>query len=125
MTDDSVIRVAEADDRIPVLRLLEGALLEVDPGHVDTAIGAGNVYVAGDPVTGALVAEPTVEGAHITALAVHPNNRRSGVGTALVSAATERWGSLTATFDERAYPFYAALDFDIESCNGRWHARHS
>ncbi len=59
--------------------------------------------------------------AHITALAVRPTRRDQGIGRALVSAAADRVAPrpLSATFDERIRPFYAACGFETESRDGR------
>lgn len=125
MTDDTpTVRTAVAEDRISVLRLLEGALLDVDPQTVSTAITDDRVLVVGDPITGALVATQRSDSTHVTAIAVHPHHRRTGLGTALITAAADRWGQLIATFDERAYPFYDALDCTITQTNGRWQATY-
>lgn len=124
-TPEPAVRRAEIGDRIAVLRVLEGALLDVDPAAVTDAITDDRVLVAGDPVAGALVVENREDGAHITAVAVRPDRRRTGIGTALVTRATDRWGGLTATFNDRAYPFYDALGFTIRERDGRWHGRHT
>jgi len=119
--DPPAVRSAVPADRLAVLRLIEGALLDVDPAAVRAAIADDRVLVADDPIAGALVVDPAAAGAHIPALAVRPARRRAGVGTALVAAAADRWGRLTATFDERAYPFYDAVGFTIEPRDGRWY----
>lgn len=123
------VRPARADERLAVLRVLEGALLDVDPAAVERRIRAGTVLVAvGDgpgadeAVRGALVAVPrddpgatdATRGAHLAAVAVHPRHRRAGLGSALVEAAADRWGRLTADFDADVRGFYEALDFEVE-----------
>ncbi|MFB6104023.1 MAG: GNAT family N-acetyltransferase [Halobacteriaceae archaeon] len=118
--EEPPIRRADPADRVPVLRVLEGALLDVDPGAIRAAIAEDRVLVADDPIAGALAVDSIDDGAHITAIAVRPSRRRTGIGTALVTAAADRWGRLSATFDDRAYPFYDALGFASESQDGRW-----
>lgn len=104
-------RETEVDD---VMRVLEGALLEVDPGKVRQAIHRGDVLVASENghVRGALV----LEGTHIEAIAVVSRHRASGIGSALVGRAAER-GPLTAEFRPAVRPFYESLGFAIE-CGG-------
>lgn len=122
----TLVRPADEDDRVAVLAVLEGALLEVDPDAVAARIGTGDVLVAvdGDRVVGALVAAPADadgSGARVEAMAVRSARRREGVGRALVDAAAARYGRLTADFRAAVRPFYAAVGFEVtERADGRW-----
>lgn len=128
-----VVREAGADDALPVRRILDAAMLE--PGDVETRIEAGDVLVACDGpdaavggenggdererILGALVLEPRERGAHVSAIAVRRRLRDDGLGTALVEAALDREGRLTARFDRDVVPFYESLGFAIEPIEGR------
>lgn len=106
-----MIREAREGESEPVMRVLEGALLEVEPEGVRRAIDRGDVLVAseGGHVRGALV----LEGNHIEAIAVVRRHRARGIGSALVGRAAER-GSLTAEFRPAVRPFYESLGFEVE-----------
>lgn len=106
------IREAESGEFLAVVRLLEGALLEIDPETVRGAIEAGDalVCVADGAVRGALV----LDDSHVEAIAVRRTHREGGIGSALVEAAADREGELTAEFDPRVREFYEALGFDVE-----------
>lgn len=58
-------------------------------------------------------ASPRERGAHIDAIAVRNSHRGRGIGAALVDAAIEREGRLTAHFHGSVRPFYEALGFEI------------
>lgn len=121
------IREAITDDTLTVRRLLDAAMLE--PGDVETRVAAGDVLVgrrrresvgssspSSAAILGVAVLEPIEsQGAHLGAIAVRRRHRNRGLGTALVTAALEREGRLTATFDERVRPFYQRLGFVIET----------
>ena len=120
------IREAETEEFLTVMRLLEGALLETDPESVREAIDDGDVLVADTDgktddhahVRGALV----LDGSYVEAVAVHRRHRRAGIGSALIRAAADRQGSLTAEFDRELRPFYESLGFEIDCghrCCGR------
>jgi GNAT superfamily N-acetyltransferase len=118
----TTVRPARKAELAAVMGLLEGALLEVDPGEVRTAIEAGDALVAveeGRPPAGALV----LDGERITAVAVRPARRREGVGSTLVAAAADRRDRLVAEFRPELVPFYRALGFAIQRrgdrCRGR------
>ncbi|MGM0591869.1 MAG: GNAT family N-acetyltransferase [Halobacteriota archaeon] len=105
------VRPASTDELVAVMRLLDGALLEVDAETVSERLGTDEVLLAvADAPVGAIV----LDGGHVEALAVRPSWRRRGVGTALVEAATATVGRLTAAFDPRVRPFYESLGFDVE-----------
>ena len=134
-------RIASTDDALEVRRILDAAMLE--PGDVEGRIQANDVFVAGDrwPATRSESLESTqisrgesaktderilgtvvlerlegaVDGAHVSAIGVRRKHRGRGIGRALVEAALEREGRLTARFDAGVRPFYEALEFSIES----------
>ncbi|MFB6218879.1 MAG: GNAT family N-acetyltransferase [Halobacteriaceae archaeon] len=107
------VRTADTDDLLAVMRLLDAANLATDARSVEARLAEGTILVAGDPPAGALVARPVESGAHIEAVAVRNARRGQGLGSALVGAAADRWGRLTAEFDPSVRPFYESLDFDI------------
>lgn len=118
------VRRARSDEALAVRRLLDAAVLE--PGDVERHVEAGNALVAvenGDDPTihGAVVLEPRERGAHVAAIAVRKRRRDRGIGRALIEAALEREGRLTARFDDRVRPFYESLEFSIESIDGERH----
>lgn len=115
------VREADSEEFLSVVRVLESALLEIDPGNVRGAVEAGDVLVcvAEGAVRGTLV----LDGRRIEAIAVRRVHRRAGVGSALVRTAADREGALTAEFDPRVREFYEALGFDVECeerCRGRF-----
>jgi GNAT superfamily N-acetyltransferase len=88
-------------------------------GTVEELRAAAEVLVAGDPPVGFARLEVVDGQAHLEQLAVHPDQARRGLGTALVDAAvdwarTQGYGSMTlTTFRDVAWngPFYARLGF--------------
>ncbi|MFB6122102.1 MAG: GNAT family N-acetyltransferase [Haloferacaceae archaeon] len=115
------VRGAVPDDRVAVARVVDAAMLERGRDVAD-AIDAGDVLAAAadGTVVGALV----LDGDRIDAVAVRRRRRGQGVGTALVEAALDRRGRLTADFDPRVRPFYESLGFDVERRDGRlWGVR--
>ncbi|RBI63213.1 GNAT family N-acetyltransferase [halophilic archaeon] len=110
------VRVADPDDHLAVVRLLDAAMLETDAAAVEARIDAGDVLVAVEEgrVLGAAVLEPLDDGVFLRSIAVQRSRRGNGIGTALVDRATRRHGRLTAEFDERVRPFYASMDFEME-----------
>jgi ribosomal protein S18 acetylase RimI-like enzyme len=111
------VRRAEADEYRALMRVVEGALLDVDPETVRAALDDGRALVAVDDgrVVGGLVHED----GKIVAVAVAPGRRGEGLGRTLVDradAATD--GPLTATFDGRVRGFYESLGFEIEERDG-------
>jgi GNAT superfamily N-acetyltransferase len=135
---DVTVRPATADDHLPVMRILDAALLEIDAETVDRRIDADTVLVAvdDDRIVGALVATPRTDetgdepsneqldvgarndGAHVDAIAVQQRRRAQGIGSRLVDAAARRWLPLTAAFDAAVKPFYDGLGFDCEEGEG-------
>ncbi|WP_122088786.1 GNAT family N-acetyltransferase [Halalkalicoccus subterraneus] len=108
-----MIREAREEEFETCMRILEGALLEVEPKEVRAAIQREDVLVAvGDGhVRGVLV----LDGTRIKGIAVTRTHRGNGIGSALVGAAAERVvGSLVADFRPDVCPFYEALGFEID-----------
>lgn len=112
------VRTATPGDRLEVARLLDAANLETDHQVVADRLADGTVLVADDPPAGALVARPTEEGAHVEAIAVRNPRQGAGLGSTLVRAAADRWGTLTADFDPDLRPFYESLGFEIADTGG-------
>nr|WP_224270725.1 GNAT family N-acetyltransferase [Haloprofundus salinisoli] len=99
------------------MRVLDGAVLELDAESVRRRLGTDSVLVAerSGHVVGALVRDDD----HVDAVAVRRQHRAAGVGTALVRDALSRTGHLTAEFDPRVREFYESLGFEIRERNGR------
>jgi GNAT superfamily N-acetyltransferase len=116
------VRDASTRDHLGVMRVLDGANLELSAATAENRIEAGTVLVADDDnrIVGALVAMLRDEGAHVEAVAVRRKRRASGIGSALVEAAADRWTPLTADFDPPVKPFYDALGFDCERRGDRY-----
>lgn len=108
------VRRAVPDESLPVRRLLDGAVLEVEDLTARLAAADVLVAVVDDRIVGAIVLEPRERGAHVSAIAVQRRRRDRGIGTSLLEAALEREGRLTARFDERVRPFYESCGFSIE-----------
>lgn len=113
---DSTVRSAHEYEAEAVIGILDAALLEVDRESIRRRAGSPSILVAvgGGSLSGAIV----LEGAHVEAIAVRRRERRRGIGTALIHAATAHRGQLTATCDERLRPFYASLGFALSSHPG-------
>lgn len=123
-TTELTIREAGDDDIVPAIRVIEGALLDVESESVRERAAEGDVLVAerNDSVVGAIVlgsdndtdrADRTADSAHILAIAVTRQRRGSGIGTALVDAAADRHARLTADFRPEVKGFWGALGFEI------------
>ena len=126
---DPTVRAGRADDYCAAMNLLDGAMLDVDPrrvraglaGDADGDDGDGSGGDADDADAAVLVAELdgsvggalVLDGRRVTAVAVRRSRRDRGIGTALVAAAVERRGCVTAEFDARVRPFYESLGFEI------------
>lgn len=124
--EDVSVRVAAPADRIGVRRVLDAAALAVE--ELPERLSAGTVLVAtvDGRVVGSIVLAPAgpergglpgeLESAvHVRSIAVAKRRRDRGIGTALVRAATERFGSLVADFDAGLRPFYRALGAEVRS----------
>jgi len=134
------VRRGDPAELVAVVRVLEGALLDVDVDSVREALAAGRVYVAVDgPASAAgdgsaagdssgtarIVGALYHEGGHVEAVAVPRHRRGEGIGRALVEAAgadvAAAGDPLTADFGADVRGFYEALGFEIESGDGRLH----
>ena len=108
------VREATVRDLPDVMNVLDGAVLAADAASVRDHIADDEVLVAvsedGRRVLGALV----LDGDHVEAVAVRRRRRGQGIGTALVDAAAERRGRLTAAFDADVAPFYESLGFAVD-----------
>ncbi|WP_458190094.1 GNAT family N-acetyltransferase [Haladaptatus sp. NG-WS-4] len=110
------IRIARPDEHLSVMRILDAAMLETDPDEVRARIEADDVLMAenGGPLLGVAVMESREFGARIDSIAVMRSRRAQGIGSDLVEAARERYGTLTAEFDPSVRAFYESLAFDVE-----------
>ncbi|WP_342765875.1 GNAT family N-acetyltransferase [Haladaptatus sp. DYF46] len=115
------VRPAIPADRLTVLRIVNGAMLEIDADEVEDRIETGDVLVAEEDgrLLGAAVLDGEDRPTHIDAIAVLRARRGQGIGSELVAAAAEREGVLTADFAPRVRPFYESLGFDIEEMGER------
>lgn len=121
-TRERPVRMATAEDIVAVMNVLDGADLAVSKPTIERRIAADSVLVATsarDTVLGSLVAIPRPKGVHVEAIAVRPGRRGQGIGTALLTAAGERWGRLTATFDPAVSEFYLQAGFEVWSTGRR------
>jgi GNAT superfamily N-acetyltransferase len=101
------------------MRVVEGALLDIDPETVRAALEGDGAFLAvdGGRAVGAIVCE----GSRVVAVAVVAGRRGEGVGRALVERADGTTaGALEATFDRRARGFYESLGFEVEAVDGRY-----
>jgi GNAT superfamily N-acetyltransferase len=123
---DVDVRAARPDEREAVAAVLDAAMLRTD--ELADALDRDDVLVAaaGERLLGALVLvqgeDAGGEHRHVDAVAVRPNRRGQGIGSALVVAALDRCGpdeQLTAVFDADVRPFYESLEFDIQERGGR------
>jgi GNAT superfamily N-acetyltransferase len=120
--DGVVIRPAFVRDHLGVMRVVDGANLELPAETAERRIDDGTVVVADDDnrIVGVLVAVPRDEGVHVEAIAVRRRRRAQGIGSALVDHAAREWSPLTAEFDAATKPFYESLGFDIEPRGDRY-----
>lgn len=107
-------------EEYPRLRAIQAASLpEPEPELLDPALAPATlVLVAGDPPVGYAVVVPGETEAYLAELAVAPDHRRQGHGTALVEAATDRLDATALTLavrrdDERARSFYRERGFTV------------
>lgn len=136
------IRRGRPADFLPIVRLFEGALLEIDPeairGRLDqepveaifvATIERNGTDSAGPPSEstpiGAIWLDTSEPPVSVEAIAVAPRYRRRGIGRTLCERAADEHGSLVARFDERVRPFYDALGWSIEPEGDRLLGRYS
>ena len=111
------IRTGREGDLLAVLRILEGAMLEVGATQIRARTESDEVLVA--EIDGRVVGALVRDGDHVEAIAVTPDRRGAGVGRALIEAVLDRTGHVTAGFRAEVRPFYESLDFDIEARDDR------
>lgn len=105
------VRPANQDELPAVMGVLDAAMLDVDPASVaERTPEAVLVAVEDDRVLGALV----LDGQEVEAIAVRRRRRGQGIGAALIEAAADRRGVLTAEFDADVRPFYESLGFEVD-----------
>jgi len=111
------VRAATPAEYVNVRSILEGALLRVEAG----LLARSAVLVAAEEgrILGALV----LRGTEVEAVAVRPNRRGQGIGTALIEAAAARRPSISAGFEPPVRPFYSSLGFDVRCSDGRCRGR--
>jgi len=112
------------DDVVDAMRVLQGALLDIDGSTVRDAAPEGEVLLAedGDWVIGALVLR---EG-HIEGVAVRREYRGRGIGAALVEAAVvDEGGTITADFRAGVRGFWKSLGFEVEQEGSRFWGRRT
>jgi len=112
VTDPASVRPATEGDAVAVARVVDGALLSLPFERLRAAIDRGDALVA--ERDGRVVGAVVLDGDHVEAVAVARRRRRSGIGTALIEAAAERAGALTATCRGEVVGFYERLGFAAE-----------
>lgn len=110
------VRTAQTEELAQVMNILDGSFLSTDAGEIRERIENGEVLVAVDD--GRLLGVLVLKGSEVISIAVRPRRRGQGVGAALVTAAFERRGQITAEFRAELRPFYESLGFDIETAPG-------
>lgn len=106
---DLRVRGATPNEWTTVRAIVEGSMLELREG----ACRRRSTLVA--TVEGRIVGALVLDGNEIGAVAVRPNRRDQGIGSALVEAAASRRPRLEARFDPSLRPFYESLEFRIEA----------
>lgn len=118
------LRRGDNDDVVAAMRVLQGALLDIDGSTVRDAAPDGEVLLAeeGDWLVAALVMR---EG-HVEGVAVRRERRGQGIGTALVEAAVaDEGGTVTADFRAGVRGFWKDLGFEVEQEGGRFWGRRT
>lgn len=113
--------VPEIDRRAEALFRVAGLDLPQIIVTDEELAGAAAILVAGRPAVGYVQIDEVDGAAHVEELAVLPNRMRSGIGTALLTAAcdwaaAEGYRAITlTTFADVAWnaPFYAARGFTV------------
>lgn len=131
---DVRVSAARPGEREAVAAVLDAAMLRTD--ELPSALARGDVLVAAvdGRLLGVLVLVPRdgdepgdvrvglgdgVANSHVDAVAVRPNRRGQGIGSALVERAADSRECLTAAFDADVRPFYESLGFEIRERDGR------
>ncbi len=105
-------------------RAIVGVIVLEPPDQPTTTAGDSSADEDDTAASARRNARDDDQGSHVHAIAVRKRARGRGVGTALLEAALEREGALTANFDVGVRPFYRSLGFEIEPlaegrCRGR------
>jgi peroxiredoxin/ribosomal protein S18 acetylase RimI-like enzyme len=119
LPDGVVLRRGTNNDVVAAMRVLQGALLDVDGSTVRDAAPEGEVFLAedGDWVVGALV----MRDGHVEGVAVRRERRGEGIGSALVEAAVaDEDGTVTADFRAGVRGFWKELGFEVEQEGSRF-----
>ena len=119
LPDSVELRRGDNDDVVAAMRVLQGALLDIDGSTVRDAAPEGELLLAeaGDWVVGALV----LRDGHIEGVAVRRERRGQGIGSALVEAAVLDEGStVTADFRAGVRGFWKDLGFEVEQEGSRF-----
>jgi GNAT superfamily N-acetyltransferase len=138
------VRVAGPDAFLDVMRVLEGALVDVGAETVRDALAAGEVCVAerdGTVVGAVVLVDPPAEpprssdtdpapdrevtndsrgpARHVAALAVRRRDRRRGVGSRLLATVAEERDRLTVDCRPELVGFYEAVGFEVSRRDDR------
>lgn len=119
LPESVVLRRGDNDDVVAAMRVLQGALLDIDGSTVRDAAPEGELLLAeaGDWVVGALV----LRDGHVEGVAVRRERRGQGIGSALVEAAVLDEGStVTADFRAGVRGFWKDLGFEVEQEGSRF-----
>ena len=111
------VRPAVPAEYPTVRSICNAAMLAFEARTLET--GTPLVASEADRILGALL----LEGTTVEAVAVRPNRRGQGIGSALVRAAADRRPELDAAFDPDVRPFYESLGFEIACSAGRCRGR--
>jgi GNAT superfamily N-acetyltransferase len=112
-----VVRPAAPDDLVALMRVLDGALLDVDAEAVRARAAAGEVLRADDD--GRTVGVLVRDGPLVRAVAVRPDRRGEGVGRALVDRASAATDRLVADCRPGVAGFYESCGFRVVERAGR------